>query len=734
MVHLEIIEALKTEIITLEEELQENSEGLLALTLELQQTEEKYRSIVERNSDAIVQADKNGVFTYANPAAAIIFGFDNSEEMIDYFKSFANLFDDQESFNTYHDQLMEGNHVHSNALGSTARRKEIFWLDCSIQPIFDKDKNIIGLDGVLRDITKEKEIYEKMQLASKVLQHSLEGIIITDNEKRILIVNPSFTKMTGYTQDEVFMKNPSIIGSGWHDETFYTEMWKRIDQNGYWFGEMNDRRKDGGLYAQETTICAIKNDDHEITNYCAIISDVTERKKMEDQVKNLAYYDYLTKLPNRFFFEEKLEQALNNAERDKSSIALFFLDMDNFKIINDTLGHYYGDKLLQEVALRLLECVRKSDTVARLGGDEFTIFLEKITDREIAVDIAEKISERLNEPYIIENKTVYSSPSIGIAFYPEDATNYTDLLKCADNAMYLSKEKGKNQINFFESSLNEKIQEYHTLETQLRSAIKNGEFTLHFQPIIDLETKKIKSAEALLRWYNPVLGNVRPDVLIHHAEISGLIIEIGTWVIEEACRNLQYLYELGHTELRISINVSAKQLREKDFMHTILSNLERYKIPAENFAIEVTETSLIEYVDEVLPTLQALKEYGITLLIDDFGTGYSSMAYLKKLPADIVKIDRMFIKDLPEDQDDMQITVAIIAMSHALNKSVTAEGVETQEQLALLLKHGCNKIQGYYFHKPMPLDMFIESIKDQTSIESKINEALESLKRESMVL
>lgn len=726
MDHLEIIEALKTEIITLEEELQENSDGLLALTLELQNAEEKYRSIIERNTDAIVQVDQNCLLTYANPAAATIFGFDNSEEMIDQFKTLSNLFDEPESFKTCHDQLIKGNHIHSTIMGNKVRKKEVFWLDCIFQPIFDKDKNIIGIDSVLRDITKEKENYEKMQLASKVLQHSLEGIIITDKEKRILMVNPSFTKMTGYTQEEVFMKNPSIIGSGWHDETFYTEMWKSIDQNGYWFGEMNDRRKDGGLYAQETTICAIKNDD-EITNYCAIIADVTERKKMEDQVKNLAYYDYLTKLPNRFFFKEKLEQAISNAERDKSSLALFFLDMDNFKIVNDTLGHYYGDKLLQEVALRLLECIRKSDSVARLGGDEFTILLEKITDKEIAVKVAEKISERLNEPYTIDGRVVYSSPSIGIAFYPEDASNYTDLLKCADNAMYLSKEKGKNQINFFEDELNVKIQEYHLIETQLRSAIDNRELSLHYQPVVDLETGSIKGAEALLRWDNPVLGSVPPYVFIPHAEVSGLILEIGEWVIEEACRNLQYFYELGHTELRISINVSTKQLREKNFTDTILSNMKRYNIKAKNFAIEVTETSLIEYIDEVLPKLHTLKEYGITLLLDDFGTGYSSMAYLKKLPTDIVKIDRMFIKDLPEDTDDMQITVAIIAMSHALNKIVTAEGVETQEQLALLLKYHCNKIQGYYFYKPMKLDMFIESLKDQTSIKYKIDKALELL-------
>lgn len=724
---IDTIEALQKEIIDLEEELQENSLGLLALTLELQQAEEKYRLIIERNSDAIIQTDKNGMLTYTNPAAAIIFGCTSSEEMVNKFKSLSNLFDVSAQSIVSHRNLMKGKNVHSTVMGNKLKRKETFWLDCNIQPIFDENNNIIGLDSVLRDTTKEKENYEKMQLASKVIQYSLEGIVITDKEKRILIVNPAFTKMTGYTQDEVFMENPNILGSGWHDATFYKEMWESINLKGYWFGEMNDRKKDGSLYAQETTICAIKNDANEVTNYCAISSDVTERKRMADKVKSLAYYDYLTKLPNRFLFKERLILALKNADKDNLDIALFFLDLDNFKIINDTLGHYYGDKLLQEVALRLKECVRKDDTVARLGGDEFTIFLE-FDKKEIVLEIAEKISKRLNEPYTIEGKIVYSSPSIGIAFYPEDALNYTDLLKCADNAMYLSKEKGKNQINFFKDSLNVKIQEYHLLETQLRTAVKNGEFTLYYQPVIDLKSGRIQGAEALLRWNNPILGSVPPDVFIPHAEVSGVILEIGNWVIEEACRNIQYFYELGYTELCISINVSANQLREKNFTHAVLYSLERYKIAAKNFAIEVTETSMIEYIDEVLPKLQTLKEHGITFLLDDFGTGYSSMGYLKKLPSDIVKIDRTFIKDLPEDKDDLEITVAIIVMSHALKKLVTAEGVETQEQLALLLKYHCDKIQGYYFYKPMQLDIFIESLKDQTNIQRKINEALESLK------
>ena len=724
MYHIEPIQALQKEILTLKEEIQETNEGLLALTLDLQHAEENYRSIVERNNDAIVQADEHGVLTYANPSSATIFGFDTTEQLIDQFQTFSNLFDDKEEFSNFHLQLMAGASVSSTALGNKVNRQEIFWLDCHIQPIFDNNKNIIGLEAVMRDITKEKQNYEKMQLASKVLQHSLEGIIVTDKEKQIIFVNPSCTRISGYTQDEVFMQNTSIISSGWHDEKFYEQMWKSIDQIGYWFGEMNDRRKDGSLYAQETTICAIKNNGGEITNYCAIISDISERKKMEDQVKNLAYYDYLTKLPNRFLFKEKLEHALKNAERDQTSLALLFLDLDNFKIINDTHGHYYGDKLLQDVSLRILECIRKNDTIARLGGDEFTIFLEKAEDRNITVSIAEKISNRLNEPYIIDDKLVYTSPSIGIAFYPQDASNYTELLKCADNAMYLSKEKGKNQINFFESALNDKIQEYHKIETQLRSSINNGELTLHYQPVVDLKTQKIQGAEALLRWNNPILGNVPPDVFIHHAEVSGFILEIGIWIIEEACRTIQHFYELGYTDLYISVNVSTKQLREKNFVETILSNLKRYNIKTKNFAIEVTETSLIEYIEDVLPKLQILTEKGISVLLDDFGTGYSSMAYLKKLPTDVVKIDRIFIKDLPEDQDDMQITVTIIAMSHALKKTVTAEGVETQEQLALLIKHGCNKIQGYYFYKPMPFDTFIESIKDQSSIKYKIDEAL----------
>jgi len=459
-------------------------------------------------------------------------------------------------------------------------------------------------------------------------------------------------------------------------------------------------KKDGSHYWVDATVVPFMNKENNPVRYVALQTDITEKKLAEERIFHLAHYDDLTGLPNRAFFLDKINYKLQKVSESRKKMAVLFLDLDNFKLINDTMGHDSGDELLKIVARHLRSSVRESDIVSRLGGDEFTIALPNIESKEEIEVVAEKILSITNDTVLLGHKEITISSSIGVSVFPDDAKDVESLLKYADIAMYRAKSDGKNKVEFFTDELMSENLERHTLENELRQAIQNNEFELYYQPQVITESGEIRAVEALIRWNHPVKGLIPPFTFIPVLEDSGLITEVGKWVLTEACTQLVALKELGFN-LRMSVNISANQLRDDHLLEYIPQILNFRSIEPKELELEITETSLLQNTDRTITLLNALSGIGVGLSLDDFGTGYSSLSYLKKLPIDTLKIDRSFVRDIPNDQHDTAIVTTIIAMARTLDLKVVAEGVETEEQLNFLQENGCDILQGYYFSKPV---------------------------------
>lgn len=587
---------------------------------------------------------------------------------------------------------------------------EIGFVEERCEHEFDSSGNPIKSIGTVHDITRRKNAENELKLASAVFEKMNDGVLITDEKQQIVTINSAYREISGYSIEEIRGKTPNTFSSGWHDKVFYQNLWNELNLNGQWNGEITDRRKNGELYTAELSIIAMRNKDGKLTNYISIVNDISDKKQKESLIHNLAYFDALTNLPNRVLFQERVMNKIPALHRNLKKMALFFIDMDNFKNINDTFGHFTGDKFLIEVAKSIKEILREEDTLARLGGDEFTVILE---DAESVLDIAfvaEKIIERFKAPIIIESREFYTGASIGISIYPDDGTTYEELVKAADTAMYQVKESGKNSYQFFTQSMNEKITERSLIENDLRSAINKHELFLEYQPKVNLETKRVYGMEALVRWNHPDIGLIRPDKFIGISEETGQISQIGLWVAKQAISDTKALHDEG-TNLIISINVSSKQLNDDAFIDNICAIADNIGLDKSYIELEITESHIMKNVNKSLSILNALYEKGFKLSIDDFGTGYSSLSYLKKLPAKTIKIDRSFVLDIDKDEDDRSIVAAIIAMARSLGKDVIAEGSETKEHVEALKFLHCNQIQGYYFSKPLKIDKFREFIK-----------------------
>lgn len=575
---------------------------------------------------------------------------------------------------------------------------------------FDSSGNPIKSIGTVHDITRRKNAENELVLASAVFEKMNDGVLITDDKQQIIKINSAYGAISGYTIEEIIGKTPNTFSSGWHDKVFYQNLWNELNLSGHWNGEIIDRRKSGELYTAELSIIAMYNKDGRLTNYISIVNDISEKKQKESLIHNLAYFDALTNLPNRVSFQERVINKIPALHRNSKKMALFFIDMDNFKNVNDTFGHFTGDKFLIEVAKSIKEILREQDTLARLGGDEFTVILDDVEDvLDIGV-VAEKIIERFKAPIIIDAREFYTGASIGISIYPDDGTTYEELVKAADTAMYQVKDSGKNSYQFYTQSMNEKITERSLIENDLRSAINKHELFLEYQPKVNLETKRVYGMEALVRWNHPDIGLIRPDKFIGISEETGQISQIGLWVAKQAISDTKALHDEG-SNLIISINVSSKQLNDDAFIDNICAIADNIGLDKSYIELEITESHIMKNVNKSLSILNALYEKGFKLSIDDFGTGYSSLSYLKKLPAKTIKIDRSFVLDIDKDEDDRSIVAAIIAMARSLGKDVIAEGSETKEHVEALKFLHCNQIQGYYFSKPLKIDKFREFIK-----------------------
>lgn len=586
----------------------------------------------------------------------------------------------------------------------------------SAQPNVFDEKMLSLLASLGRDISaamqrlQEKQKREqaelKIQQLSQVVEQNAHAILITDTDFKIEYANRAFTVLTGYLQQELINKSSSILRSRYTEDNTYDEINRTLKAGREWSGQIRNQRKDGSLYWALQSITPIKNDDGEVTHYVSTSEDNTDLHDAQQTIEQLAFYDPLTNLPNRRLLSDRLQQALEHAQRTPGQmVAVMIFDLDNFKTVNDSLGHNYGDDLLKHVAQIFQSQVRSEDTVSRQGGDEFTIVLAGMKHSQKIAEIADGILQKLSHPINISGHQVVIGTSIGIAVYPNDADSYDELLRNADMAMYHAKEEGKNNFQFFMPAMNKQAHHRLLLENKLRDAIEQNHFQLFYQPQVDLKTGELIGTEALIRWIDPEQGMIPPVEFIPLAEDTGLIGQIGDWVIETACRDMKALQDKGFPKVKVAINVSAFQFRHgKHLIEVIKASLEKHQYPAELLALELTESILIDDIKETLNILNTIRELDITLAIDDFGTGYSSLSYLKQFPIDVLKIDQSFIRDITTDMSDKAIVSAIIAMAKQLDIDVLAEGVETLEHQTFLQAQGCDFVQGYLYCKPIPSD------------------------------
>lgn len=557
---------------------------------------------------------------------------------------------------------------------------------------------------------------EAQRLASFVFQYAQEGIMITDAEGTILYVNPAFTAITGYTEEEVRGKNPRLLKSGRHDAFFYRQMWESVRRTGQWRGEIWNRRKNGEIYPEWLTISAIKNEKGRITHYVAVFTDITERKRYEEQIKHQALHDPLTDLPNRRLFHDRLAHAIREAKETQRKVAVLFLDLDRFKNINDTLGHILGDELLRHVAKRLSSCVPREGVLARIGGDEFAVLLPALTARAEAERVAKDIVDRFTQPIALGERSLYVSISVGISLYPDDGDDCPTLIKNADMAMYCAKEEGGNRYRFFTPGMRLETVQRWQLENGMRQALELGELQLVYQPQVEAQTGRMVGVEALLRWHHPEQGVMSPATFIPLAEETGFIVPIGDWVLRTACAQAKAWQEAGLPPIRVAVNLSARQFQEGRLEATVRRVLAETGLEPQFLELEITEGIMMTNHTQTVEQLHRLKALGVKVAIDDFGTGYSSLGYLKKFPIDTLKIDKSFIRDCTDVPEDAAIVKAVIALAKNLNIPVVAEGVENPRQLAFLCAEGCDVIQGYLYSPPVSAEEVAELLRQQSAL------------------
>ena len=665
--------------------------------------EARYRAVIETSADGFWVVDMSGRLIEVNDAYVHLSGY-SREELLQMHVPDFEVREQPEDTAKHIEKIIREGH---DRFESAHRRK-----DGSTWPVEIVANYWPELEGLLFvfviDITERRKQKEQQELAMMVFDNITEAMTVTDARNRIVAINPAFSQVTGYTEEEVLGRNPNMLSSGHHDSEFYRQMWQSLAETGQWQGEVWDRRKNGELIAEWLTISTIYDDEGKVHRRVALFSDITKKKQSEEMVWRHANFDMLTQLPNRRMFRERLEQEMKKSHRHGNSLALFFIDLDHFKEINDTLGHHIGDELLVEAALRIRSCMRESDIVARLGGDEFTVVLTDLSDDSHVERVAQDIIVRLMEPFQLGKESAYISASVGITLYPADATDAHNLLKNADQAMYVAKSEGRNRFSYFTHELQEQAQRRLRMIGDLRNALVEKQLKLHFQPIVDLSSGEVYKAEALLRWQHPERGRISPMEFIPLAEETGLIHEIGDWVFMESARWVKHWRDICGADIQVSVNKSPVQFRATSSISELgwFNFLQEMTLPGENFVVEITEGLLLQGESEVLDKLQSMRSAGMQVAIDDFGTGYSALSYLKKFDVDYLKIDKSFVSSLESDVKDRALTLAIIVMAHKLGLKVIAEGVETEGQLRLLSKFGCDYAQGYLFARPMPPEEF----------------------------
>jgi diguanylate cyclase (GGDEF)-like protein/PAS domain S-box-containing protein len=545
-----------------------------------------------------------------------------------------------------------------------------------------------------------------LQLASAVFESTSEGIVITNAKHNIININKAYSDITGYSKEDVLGRNPSILKSGWQDEEFYQAMWQSIEKTDKWCGEVWNRRKNGDIYPQLLNINTFRDAHGKVAYRIGIFTEISSIKETEEELQYLAHHDPLTDLPNRLLCYARLQHQLQLAQRDGGQVAVLFLDLDMFKNVNDSLGHAHGDKLLQLVATRISSEMRSEDTIARLGGDEFLLILGSLKRRKDVVLLAEKTLSVFTSPFNIDEQEIFISASIGISLFPDDGKDTETLIRNADSAMYYAKSEGRNNYQFYTASLTTDAFARLNLETSLRHALEKDELFLCYQPQYSMDNNQMIGVEALLRWKHPEMGMVYPDKFIPVAEETGLIVSIGEWVLETACRQLKTWHDAGYPALKMAVNLSARQFWKPGLAKVIERILQETGINAEQLDLELTESIIMHDTEITINTLNELEQLGVEISIDDFGTGYSSLGYIKRFPITRLKIDRSFVSDVATNTSDAEMVASIIALGHAMKLKVLAEGVESEEQLRYLQEQGCDEVQGFFYSRPVTADEF----------------------------
>jgi len=726
---------------------------------QLQLIELRYNSLFNASIDALIVIDQKGIMREVNPTAIKLFGYEQKELL----NKNVNILvppPHQNKHDSYLEQYIKTGKSNIIGVGRevSGQHKDSHLIPMILSIYKFKVGEKIYFIGSLRDITAQKagvdeilSAYSEMEervdertkelsisnkklqdiieernkqnrelrLYSKVFSSASEAIMVTDKDQNIIDVNQSFTRITGYSNKEILGSKPSRFASGKHDADFFKSMWETLQNTGSWHGEIWDKRKDGKIFAKQLSINTVYEENGEISQYIAIFSDITTNKDIEKQLENLAYKDPLTKLNNRTMFQFLLNMTYESANREKNHFALLFIDLDQFKQVNDTLGHSKGDLLLIEIAARLKECIRKTDIVSRIGGDEFTVILPKLHSNESAALIAQKIIKSVSEPVQLENDIVHVGASIGISIYPQDGGDIEILSKHADIAMYHVKESGRNGYQYFDHAIFEKSKKRLDLEEALHRALEQNQFELYYQPKIDITTGKITGAEALIRWNDPEKGLIPPFKFIPIAESSGLIIQIGEWITRQACIQLKQWSKNNLTEnYRLAINLSPLQFQQ-DNLTDVVSDIMQQEGVTDGLDIEVTESMLLHDLDKVIKTLNIFKDMRVGIALDDFGTGFSSLSNLKLLPIQYLKVDRSFIIDIVKNEDDAAIVSAIVSMGHQLGLKVIAEGIEDSSQLKFMQKLDCNEAQGYLYSPPLPAKEFMDFVQQYSPLQIK---------------
>jgi len=683
--------------------------------MEMRELENYQQLIINNIVDTAWFIDTKGVFRAVNNAFLSFYNC-KIENVIG--KTYNDLTDpktaatyqiqDQEVINSRSPKIIEYSYL---ALAGQANSEQ--WAEIALTPVLEDDGTCIGIVGLSRDITERKQHEQQLELADEVIDGTTEAIMITDSNNHIIRINRAFTYMTGYESKEVLGKNPSLLRSPRSTNLMYKEMWTHLQEQGHWQGEIWDKRKDNTIYPKWISISTLKQaNSDKVLNYIALFSDITERKKIESHIKYIAYHDPLTGLANKAYLEKKLISAIEEAEEESYYVGLVQIDLDNFKKINESLGHYVGDEVLKTAAGMITSCLRSTDFVARIGGDEFTIMLDKVKSAYDIKHLGQMILEKFAEPFQVMSYSLHITPSIGFCMYPQDGQNHEVLLQNADTAMYRAKKNGKNQCAFFDQSMTNELLQHVKIENILRKAIKKHQFSLFYQPQIRLEDKCLVGVEALIR-LNLKNEFLSPVDFIPVAEDTGLIIPIGEWVLRQACEDaMRWKQADPNLKLNVAVNLSAHQFEYHYLLKLVNKVLKETGLPADWLILEITESTVIKDVTETIHVLSELKAMGIHLSLDDFGTGYSSLSYLKSFDLDYIKIDRSFIKDIPHDKNDCSITQAIINMAKGLDLKVVAEGAETQDHIDFLNKHHCDKVQGYFYGKPMSFDDFNQFMND----------------------